>query len=116
MKSTVVVTLLAISGLAISGLAFASSVNAQTVIVSALYQNLSSPKTEVRYDSADNIRNQMILAVHTSPEVMAIANNLTFANSYDHIFTINRAENIACMVNGQGSANGAVTCGVIDHE
>jgi hypothetical protein len=116
MKNTVVATLLAISSLAISSLAFSASVNAQTVIISALYQNPSSPQTELRYDSADLNRNQMILAVNSSPEVTAIADNLSFANSYDRIFTINRAEKIACMVNGQGSANGAVTCGLIDYE
>lgn len=121
MKSTVVATLLAISGLAISGLAisgftFAAPVNAQTVIISALYQNPSSPQTEFRYDSANINRNQMILAVNSSPEVTAIADNLAFVNSYDRIFTMNRAEKIACMVNGQGSANGSVTCGLIDYE
>lgn len=121
MKSTVVATLLAISGLAISGLAisgfaFTQTANAQTVIISALYQNPSSPQTELRYDSADISRNQMILAVNSNPEVTAIADSISFANSYDHIFTMNRAEKIACMVNGQGSANGAVTCGLIDHE
>ncbi|PZO43444.1 MAG: hypothetical protein DCF19_05750 [Pseudanabaena frigida] len=116
MKNTLVATLLAISGFAISGFAIASPVNAQTAIVAALYQNPSAPQTEVRYESADPSRNQIILAVNTTPEVMAITENLITGYSYDRIVTVNRSENLACLVSGKGSADGAVMCGLIDHE
>jgi len=110
MKNTIVATFLAISGFAI-----ATPANAQTAIVAALYQNPTAPQTEVRYESADINSNQIILAVNTTPEVMAIADNL-LGNSYDRIVTMNRKDNLACLVSGNGSVDGAVTCGFIDHE
>ncbi|NMF56527.1 hypothetical protein [Pseudanabaena yagii] len=116
MKNTVVATLLAISGFAISGLALAAPVNAQTAIIAALYQNPSSPQTEVRYDNAKVDSNPIIIAVNTSPEVVTIAENLMFGDSYDRIVTMNHSDNIVCMVSGRGSTNGAVTCGLVDHE
>ena len=110
MKNIIVATFLAISGFAI-----ATPANAQTAIVAALYQNPTAPQTEVRYESADINRNQIILAVNTTPEVMAIADNL-LGNSYDRIVTMNRKDNLACLVSGNGSVDGAVTCGFIDYE
>lgn len=110
MKNTIVATFLAISGFAIT-----TPANAQTAIVAALYQNPPEPQTEVRYESADINRNQIILAVNTTPEFMAIADNL-LGNSYDRIVTMNLKDNLACLVNGNGSVNGAVTCGFIDYE
>ncbi|MBD2178261.1 hypothetical protein H6F42_15190 [Pseudanabaena sp. FACHB-1998] len=121
MKSTFVATLLAVSGFAISGFAFANSVNAQSAIVAALYQNPPAPQTEVRYE--ENLganSNQIIIAVNTTPEVKAIAENLMFGDSYDRIVTMNSSgnssEHLACMVNGKGSVDGTVMCGFIDHE
>ncbi|OYQ63928.1 hypothetical protein B9G53_14350 [Pseudanabaena sp. SR411] len=116
MKSTIVATFLAISGFAISGFAFAASANAQTAIVAALYQNPTAPQTEVRYESADINRNQIILAVNTTPEVMAIADNLLTGYSYDRIVTMSHKDNLACLVSGTGSVDGTVMCGFIDHE
>jgi nitrate reductase beta subunit len=116
MKSTIVATFLAISGFAISGFAIASPANAQTAIVAALYQNPTQPQTEVRYESADINRNQIILAVNTTPEVMAIADNLLTGNSYDRIVTMSHKDNLACIVSGTGSVDGTVMCGFIDHE
>jgi len=119
MKNTVVATLLAISGFAISGFVLAAPVNAQTALIAALYQNPSAPQTEVRYENADISRNQIIIAVITDPEVVAVSDNLTFAtvsNSYDRIITLNSVQNLACMISGKSSPNGSVTCGFIDHE
>ena len=116
MKNTVLATLLAISGFAISGFASITPANAQTAIVAALYQNPTAPQTEVRYESADVNRNQIILAMNTTPEVLAIAENLMTGDSYDRIVTVSRKDNLACLVSGQGSADGAVTCGLIDYE
>jgi len=116
MKNTFVATLLAISGFAISGLALGTPANAQTAIIAALYQNPTTPQTEVRYNSDEVKSNQIIVAVNTSPEVITITENLMFGNRYDRIVTMNHAENLACMVNGKGSTDGAVMCGLIDHE
>lgn len=120
MKSTFVATLLAVSGFAISGFAFANPVNAQSAIVAALYQNPPAPQTEVRYQESSGASNQIIIAVNTTPEVIAITENLMFGDTYDRIVTMNksghRSEHLACMVNGKGSADGAVMCGFIDHE
>lgn len=111
MKSLIVATFLAISGFAI-----ATPANAQTAIVAALYQNPPATQTEVRYENADISRNQIILAVNTSPEVMAISESLIAGNSYDRIVTMSQKDNLACLVSGKGSVDGAITCGFIDHE
>jgi len=116
MKNIIIATFLAISGFTISGFAIATDANAQTAIVAALYQNPTAPQTEVRYDSADVNRNQIILAVNTTPEVMAIADNLLTGNSYDRIVTISHKNNLACLVSGKGTVDGAVMCGFIDYE
>jgi hypothetical protein len=121
-KNTVVATFLIISGLTISGLiisslAIASPANAQTAMIAALYQN-PAPQSDVRYQNTntDINRNQIILAVNTSSEGIAIAENLLNKYSYDRIVTINQAQNLVCMVNGTGTVDGAVMCGFIDHE
>jgi len=116
MKNTVVATLLAISGIAISSFGIISPVNAQTAIVAALYQNPPAPQTEVRYESANISGNHIILALNTTPEVMAITDNLINQDSYDRIVTVNRTEHLACLVSGKGSIDGAVMCGFIDRE
>jgi len=115
MKNIFVAAFLVISGFAISGLAIAAPVNAQTAIIAALYQNPTAA-SEVRYENASANRDQIILAVNSSPEVKAIAENLSFSNGYDRIVMMNRADNLVCMVNGAGSVDGAVMCGFIDHE
>lgn len=115
-KNTVVATFLAISGFVVSGFAIAAPANAQTAIVAALYQNPTAPQTEVRYENADINRNQIILAVNTTPEVMAIADSLLTGRSYDRIVTMSHKDNLACLVSGKGSIDGAVMCGFIDHE
>jgi hypothetical protein len=96
-------------------LTIAAPVNAQTAIMAALYQNPTAA-SEVRYENAAQNRDQIILAVNTSPEVKAIAENLKFNSSYDRIMTMNKSENLVCMVYGAGSVDGAVMCGFIDHE
>jgi len=116
MKNIIVATFLAISGFAISGFAIATEANAQTAIVAALYQNPTASQTEVRSDSADTSRNQIILAVNTTPEVMAIADNLLTGSNYDRIVTMSRKDNLACLVSGTGTVDGAVMCGFIDYE
>lgn len=116
MKNIFVAAFLVISGFAISGLAIAAPVNAQTAIMAALYQSPTPDSSEVRYENAAANRDQIILAVNTSPEVKAIANNLSFSSSYDRIVTMNKVENLVCMVNGAGSVDGAVMCGFIDYE
>ncbi|HBC43623.1 MAG TPA: hypothetical protein DCZ88_17495 [Pseudanabaena sp.] len=116
MKNKVVATILAISGFAISGLALVTPVNAQTAIIAALYQNPSSPQTEVRYDEAKVDRKPIIIAINTSPEVVTIAENLTFGDSYDRVVTMNQSDNLVCLVIAKGSKDGAVTCGFVDHE
>jgi hypothetical protein len=84
--------------------------------MAALYQSPANNPSEVRYENAATNRDQIILAVNTSPEVKAIAENLNFNSSYDRIVTMNKAENLVCIVNGAGSVDGAVMCGFIDHE
>jgi len=116
MKNTVVATILAISGFAISGLALVTPVNAQTAIIAALYQNPSSPQTEVRYDDAKVGRKPILIAINTSPEVVTIAENLTFGDSYDRVVTMNHSDNLVCLVSAKGSKDGAITCGFVDHE
>jgi hypothetical protein len=116
MKNIFVAAFLVISGFAISSLAIATPVNAQTAIMAALYQNPMTAASEVRYENAAPNRDQIILAVNTSPEVKAITENLSFNSSYDRIVIMNRAENLVCMVNGAGSVDGAVMCGFMDHE
>ena len=111
MKSFIVATFLVISSFAI-----ATPTNAQTAIIAALYQNPAAPQTEVRYENANISRNQIKLAVNTTPEVMAISNNLIAGNSYDRIVTMSQKDNLACLVSGKGSVNGAVICGFLDHE
>jgi hypothetical protein len=115
-KNTIIATVLAISGFVVSGFAIAAPANAQTAIVAALYQSPTAPQTEVRYESADISRNQIILAVNTTPEVMVIADNLLNSKSYDRIVIMSRKDNLACLVSGKGSIDGAVMCGFIDHE
>jgi len=115
MKNIFVAAFLVISGFAISSLAIAAPVNAQTAIMAALYQNPTAA-SEVRYENAATNRDQIILAVNSSPEVKAIAESLRFNTSSDRVVTMNKAENLVCMVNGSGSADGAVMCGFIDHE
>jgi hypothetical protein len=115
MKNTIVATFLAISGFVASGFA-AAPANAQTAIVAALYQNPTAPQTEVRYENTDINRNQIILAVNTTPEVMAIADNLLTGRSYDRIVTMSHKDSLACLVSGKGSIDGAVMCGFIDYE
>ena len=116
MRNIVLATFLTISGFVISGFAIAAPVNAQTAIIAALYQNPTSPQTEVRYENADSKLNQIILAVNTSPEAIAITDNLLNKYSYDRIVTMNQADSLVCMVNGEGSVDGAVRCGFIDYE
>ena len=115
MKNTIVATFLAISGFVASGFA-AAPANAQTAIVAALYQNPTAPQTEVRYENTDINRNQIILAVNTTPEVMAIADNLLTGRSYDRIVTMSHKDSLACLVSGKGSIDGAVMRGFIDYE
>ena len=115
MKNTIVATFLAISGFVASGFA-AAPANAQTAIVAALYQNPTAPQTEVRYENTDINRNQIILAVNTTPEVMAIADNLLTGRSYDRIVTMSHKDSLACLVSGKGSIDGTVMCGFIDYE
>jgi hypothetical protein len=115
MKNTIVATFLAISGFVASGFA-AAPANAQTAIVAALYQNPTAPQTEVRYENTDINRNQIILAVNTTPEVMAITDNLLTGRSYDRIVTMSHKDSLACLVSGKGSIDGAVMCGFIDYE
>ncbi len=121
MKNTFVATFLniaglTISGLVMSGLAIATPASAQNAIVAALYQNPTPPQTEVRYETNHNRNdNQIILAVNTRPEVMAIAETL-LTKSYDRIVTMSRTDKLGCMVNGSGSSDGAVMCGFIDYE
>ena len=86
--------------------------------MAALYQNPTAA-SEVRYENATTRLDQIILAVNTTPEMIAITENLSFNsfnNSYDRIVTMNKADNLVCMVNGSGSVDGAVMCGFIDHE
>ncbi|WP_055074504.1 hypothetical protein [Pseudanabaena sp. 'Roaring Creek'] len=116
MKSTIVATFLAISGFAISGFALATPVNAQTAIVAALYQSPTTPHTEVRSESANINSHQIILAVNTTPEAVAIADNLIAGKTYDRIVTVSHKDNLACLVSGKGSIDGVVMCGFIDHE
>jgi hypothetical protein len=111
MKNTIIATFLAVSGFA---LASVSPVNAQTAIVAALYPSSNSLPAEVQSENINN--NQIILAISTTPEGLAIADSLVNGISYDRIVTINRNESLACMVNGNGSDNGAVMCGFIDYE
>jgi hypothetical protein len=99
----------------VSGFAIAAPAKAQPTIVAALYQS-PAPQTEVRSENADIRRNQIILAVNTTPEVMAIADSLLTSKSYDRIVTMSRKDNLACLVSGTGSIDGAVMCGFIDHE
>ena len=115
-KNTIVATFLAVSGFVVSGFAIAAPANAQTAIIAALYQSPTAPQTEVRYENADISRNQIILAVNTTPEVMAIADNLLSGHNYDRIVTMSRKDNLACLVSGKGSVDGAVMCGFFDHE
>ncbi|WP_103667539.1 hypothetical protein [Pseudanabaena sp. BC1403] len=116
MRNTIVATFLAISGFVISGFGIAAPVNAQEAIIAALYQSPTAPQTEVRYENADINRNQIILAVNTTPEVIAIADNLLSGHSYDRIVTMSHQDKLACLVSGKGSIDGAVMCGFIDHE
>jgi hypothetical protein len=116
MKNTIVATFLAISGFVVSGFAIATPANAQTAIVAALYQSPTAAQTEVRSENADIRRNQIILAVNTTPEIMAITDNLLSGHSYDRIVTMSRKDNLACLVSGKGSIDGAVMCGFIDYE
>lgn len=116
MKNTILATFLAISGFVVSGFAIAAPANAQAAIIAALYQSPTAPQTEVRRENADVNRNQIILAVNTTPEVMAIADNLLTSKSYDRIVTMSRKDNLACLVSGKGSVDGAVMCGFLDHE
>ena len=111
MKSLIVATLLIISSFAI-----ALPVNAQTAIVAALYQNSTAPQTQFRYENDDISRNQIILAVNTTPEIMAISESLISGNSYDRIVTMSQKDNLACLVSGKGSVDGTVMCGFLDHE
>jgi hypothetical protein len=115
MKNTIVATFLAISGFVVSGLAIASPANAQPAIIAALYQS-PAPQTEIRSENADIKRNQIMIALNTTPEVMAIADNLLTSKSYDRIVMMSRKDNLACLISGKGSADGAVMCGFIDHE
>jgi hypothetical protein len=86
--------------------------------MAALYQNPTAA-SEVRYENATTRRDQIILAVNATTEMLVIAENLnfnSFNNSYDRIVTMNKADNIVCMVNGSGSSDGTVMCGFIDHQ
>ncbi|PZV16992.1 MAG: hypothetical protein DCF20_07545 [Pseudanabaena sp.] len=116
MKNTIVATFLAISGFAISGFAIATPANAQAAIVAALYQSPTAAQTEVRYENADINPNQIVIAVNTTPEVMAITDNLLTGHRYDRIVTMSHKDSLACLVSGKGSIDGAVMCGFIDHE
>jgi hypothetical protein len=116
MKNTIIATFLAISGFVVSGFAIATPANAQTAIVAALYQSPTAPQTEVRHENDDTNRNQIILAVNITPEVMAITDNLLTGRSYDRIVTVSHKDNLACLVSGKGSIDGTVMCGFIDYE
>ncbi|PZU93401.1 MAG: hypothetical protein DCE90_16675 [Pseudanabaena sp.] len=111
MKSIFIATVLVLSSFAI-----ATPANSQSAIVAALYQNPPIPQTELRYESAEPSSNQIIIAVNSTPEFKAIAYSLTLQDSYDRVVTISKSDNLACLVNGSGSADGAVTCGFIDNE
>ncbi len=114
-KNTIVATVLAISGFVVSDLAIAAPANAKPAIVAALYQS-PAPQTEVRSEHVDAKRNQIILAVNITPDIMAITDRLLTSKSYDRIVTMSHKDNLACLVSGQGSIDGAVMCGFIDHE
>jgi hypothetical protein len=114
-KNTIVATVLAISGLIISGFAIAAPAKAQPEIIAALYQS-PAPQTEVRSEDADIKRNQIMIALNTTPEVMAITDNLLTSKSYDRIVVMSRKDNLACLVSAKGSVDGAVMCGFIDNE
>lgn len=115
MKNTIIATFLAVSGFALASVAPA---NAQTAIVAALYPSHNSLPAEVQSEdiNSNTNNNQIILAISTTPDGLAIADSLVNGISYDRIVTINRNGSLACMVNGNGSVNGAVMCGFIDYE
>ncbi len=115
-KHQLLVAILAISGFTISSLAIAASANAQTTIMAALYQNPPLPQSEVQYKNRDASIGQITIALSNSPEMMAITENMLTGDSYDRIVTMSHSQGIACLVNGQGSSDGAVMCGLIDYE
>ena len=115
-KHQVLVAILAISGFTISSLAISASANAQTTIMAALYQNPPMPQSEMQRENRDASIGQITIALSDSPEVMAITENMLINEPYDRIVTMSRSQGIACLVNGQGSSDGAVMCGLIDYE
>ena len=115
-KHQLLVAFLAISGFTISSLAIAASASAQTTIMAALYQNPPTPQSEVQYENRDASIGQITIALNSSPEMMAITENMMTGDLYDRVVTMSESQGIACLVNGQGSKDGAVMCGLIDYE
>ena len=115
-KHQLLVAFLAISGFTISSLAIAASASAQTTIMAALYQNPPTPQSEVQYENRDASIGQITIALNSSPEMMAITENMMTGDLYDRVVTMSESQGIACLVNGQGSNDGAVMCGLIDYE
>jgi hypothetical protein len=115
-KHQLLVAILAISGFTISSLLIAASANAQTSILSAAYQNPPMQQSEVYRENRGANVGQVTIALSDSPEMMAITENMLAGDTYDYIFTMNHSQGIACLVNGQGSNDGAVMCGLIDYE
>ncbi|NUN65234.1 hypothetical protein HCU40_10815 [Pseudanabaena biceps] len=116
MKNIFIATVLTISSFVISGLAIANPVNAQPQIMAALYPNSTAPQVEITNQNAEINRNQIIVAVNATPEMIAITTDLVSGYSYDRIVTMSKADSIGCLVNGNGSVNGSVMCGFIDHD
>ena len=75
-KHQLLVAFLAISGFTVSSLAIAASANAQTTIMAALYQNPPIPQSEVQYENRDASIGQITIALNSSPEMMAITENM----------------------------------------
>jgi hypothetical protein len=115
-KHQLLVAILAISGFTISSLAIAAAANAQTTIMAALYQNPPMSQSEVQPENRDASIGQITIALNSSPEMLAITENMIIGDSYDRIVTMSHSQGIACLVNGQGSNDGTVMCGLIDYE
>lgn len=116
MKNIFIATVLTISGCVVSGFAIANPVNAEPQIMAALYPNSTAPQVEITNQNTEINRNQIIVAVNTTPEIIAITTDLISGYSYDRVVTMSKVDNIGCLVNGNGSVNGSVMCGFIDND
>ncbi len=80
---------------------------------------ISSPQTMAKLGCAQKLCQSFRIVEEMAPIFMNVGNNIT-SNIFfrqdkgDRLFTLNEKAGVACLVDGQGSVDGSISCGQVD--